>query len=84
MAFDESKDKQLQEWTIQGDNDSKVCIGVYQYNDGPIKIQIGPRLIEKKSGGDVRVKTGRLSHKEFLAVVNLATKIAKVVAKASK
>jgi len=83
MAYDEAKDKCIQEWTIQGDSE-KVMVGVYQYNGGPVKVQIGPRLLVKANGEETRLKAGRLSAKEFVALVTLGPKIEKVVAVAMK
>jgi hypothetical protein len=77
MAFDESKDKVLGSWTIKGDDDSTIEVAVCQYNGGPIKVQIGPRLVEKKNGEAMRLKAGRLTMSEYAKLVALDPKIQK-------
>lgn len=77
MAFDKNLDKVFGEWKLQGDEDSVIEVAVCQYNNGPIKVQIGPRIVEKKSGEELRLKAGRLSIPEFEKLMALAPKIHK-------
>jgi hypothetical protein len=83
VAYDEKKDKCIQEWKVQGESDS-VMVGVYQYDGGAVKVQIGPRIITKSNGEETRLKAGRLSAREFVGLVNLAPKIAKAIQSARK
>lgn len=63
MAFDKSKDNELWVDTIEGDNDT-LRISVFAYNGGERKLQIGPRVYEKKNGDDGFRKAGRLTADE--------------------
>lgn len=75
MAFDESKDKMLQEWRSGG-----LVVSVRQYNDGARKLQIGPREVEKKDGEMTHRKAGRLSGEEWTWLESIAVEIGKVIA----
>ena len=59
MAFDETKDKKLKAVTC-----GNVEVSLRQYNGGDVKVQIGPRFYENKSGERKPAKCGRLSLEE--------------------
>jgi hypothetical protein len=63
MAFDSTKDNELWVDEIEGDNDT-LKISVFSYNGGERKLQIGPRVYEKKNGDDGFRKAGRLTANE--------------------
>ncbi len=66
MAFNRALDKELFSAEI-GDNGLKV--GIFSYNGGDKKFQIGPRTYTKKDGTTGFNKVGRMSMNE---VVDLA------------
>lgn len=66
MAFDESKDKKL--WTGQVND---LLLSVHCYNGGEPRLQIGPRVIEKKDGTETYRKAGRLHAVEVAYIVEL-------------
>ncbi len=60
MAYDEAKDVCL--WETRPENDGPgLCFGVYQYDGGEKKLQIGPRLVAKGDGTVAFTKAGRLT-----------------------
>jgi hypothetical protein len=75
VPYDESKDKCLKEWMLPSD----LCIGVYQYNGGEKKIQVGPRVMKKNGGGEIYAKAGRMSAAELKGLTVLAPEILAVM-----
>jgi hypothetical protein len=64
MAFDPEKDKVLKKWRCE---DTGLILSINQYGDGEPKLQIGPRILEKKDGGErAPVKAGRLSIEDLM------------------
>ena len=64
--FDESKDKTVFE---ARNEETGLWFGLYSYNGGDPKVQIGPREVEKKDGSPMFVKAGRLTISEMDWVV---------------
>jgi hypothetical protein len=61
MAYDKSADKVLYMANIEGENDTVLKVSVYSYNGGEPKLQIGPRVYQKRNGEDGFRKAGRLT-----------------------
>ena len=61
MAYDKSADKVLYMANIDGENDTTLKVSVYSYNGGEPKLQIGPRVYQKRNGEDGFRKAGRLT-----------------------
>ena len=62
MPFDPSKDKTLKAWQC---DDTGLIVSINQYDNGQPKLQIGPRMVQKKGGGPAApAKAGRLSYEE--------------------
>ncbi len=58
-GFDPSKDKKLKEWRCE---ETGLVVSINQYGNGEPKLQIGPRILKNKDGGDrAPIKSGRLS-----------------------
>ena len=56
MAFDPDKDKVLKAWKCE---ETGLIISINQYDKGQPKLQIGPRILNKKEGGQrTPVKAG--------------------------
>jgi hypothetical protein len=73
MAFDESKDKLIKGWRV-GD----LMFGVYQYGDGEVKFQVGPRILDTKQG-EQKVRAGRLTMAEIEGIVKAGPEILKAM-----
>jgi hypothetical protein len=58
MPFDPDKDKMLKKWRCE---ETGLVVSINQYADGDPKLQIGPRVIIRKDGGESQRKAGRLS-----------------------
>ena len=63
MAFDPEKDKVLKKWKC---TDTGLVVSINQYDTGEPKLQIGPRVITKKDGGESQRKAGRLTMEDLL------------------
>ena len=62
MPFDPSKDKVLKAWKCES---TGLIVSINQYDKGEPKIQIGPRILRKKEGGQrTPVKAGRLTFED--------------------
>jgi hypothetical protein len=65
MAYDASKDVQLNEWAMFGeDAEANLFASVMQYNGGEKKFQVGPRTYINKKGEVKFQKVGRLTKEE--------------------
>lgn len=64
MAFDPEKDKILKMWKCEY---TGLVVSINQYGEAQPKVQIGPRILKKKDGGDrAPVKAGRLSVEDIM------------------
>ena len=64
MAFDPEKDKVLKMWKCE---DTGLVVSINQYGEAQPKVQIGPRILKKRDGGDrATVKAGRLSIEDLM------------------
>ncbi|MBU4209482.1 MAG: hypothetical protein KKH84_04645 [Proteobacteria bacterium] len=64
MAFDPEKDKVLKVWKCE---DTGLIVSINQYGEAQPKLQIGPRILKKKDGGDrAPGKAGRLSIEDLM------------------
>jgi hypothetical protein len=71
MAYDKSADKVLYMANIDGENDTTLKVSVYSYNGGEPKLQIGPRVYQKRNGEDGFRKAGRLTGGEVEKLADL-------------
>jgi len=63
MPFDPSKDKILKKWQCE---ETGLVVSVNQYAGGEPKVQIGPRVFQRKDGKESQRKAGRLSIEDLL------------------
>ena len=64
MPYDPEKDKTLKQWKCE---ETGLVISINQYGEGQPKVQIGPRILQKKDGSErAPAKAGRLSVEDFL------------------
>jgi len=70
MAYNKNLDKAVWEADIVGVNDT-LKIAVMAYNGGERKLQIGPRVYEKKNGDNGFRKAGRMTTTEVAEFVTL-------------
>ena len=78
MAYNKGLDKAVWESDIGGDNDI-LKVSVMAYNGGEKKLQIGPRIYEKKNGDAGFRKAGRMTVEEVKELVNLLPDIGKAL-----
>ncbi len=72
MPFDPEKDKELKHWQ---NPDTGLVISINRYGDGEAKMQVGPRMIKKKSGGESRTKAGRLTMEDVLWLYDIIDEV---------
>lgn len=58
MAFDASKDKVLKQWRC---DETGLVVSINRYGEGDAKVQIGPRIVIKKDGGESQRRAGRMT-----------------------
>ncbi|MFP4349625.1 MAG: hypothetical protein ACOC3W_10405 [Thermodesulfobacteriota bacterium] len=63
MPYDPSKDKVLKTWRCE---ETGLVVSINQYGDGEPKVQIGPRIVIKKDGGESQRKAGRLTVEDLM------------------
>ena len=63
MPFDPEKDKILKKWRCE---ETGLVVSINQYNKGEPKLQIGPRVVTKKDGGETQRKAGRLTIEDLM------------------
>jgi hypothetical protein len=72
MPFDPEKDKELKKWQSP---ETGLLISINRYGEGEAKMQVGPRMIKKKTGGESRTKAGRLTMEDVLWLYDIIDEI---------
>jgi hypothetical protein len=63
MPFEPEKDKELKRWTCE---ETGLVVTINQYADAQPKVQIGPRVFQRKDGMTSQRKAGRLSMEDLM------------------
>ncbi|MBW1776570.1 MAG: hypothetical protein JRI76_05360 [Deltaproteobacteria bacterium] len=63
MAFEPEKDKELKRWVC---DETGLVVTINQYADAQPKVQIGPRVFQRKDGTTSQRKAGRLAMEDLL------------------
>lgn len=63
MAFDPEMDKVLRKWE---NKETGLIVSINRYGEGEAKLQIGPRVFQKKDGSERQGKAGRLNVEDVL------------------
>jgi len=64
MAYDPEKDKVLKKWKCE---ETGLIVSINRYGSSEAKLQIGPRILLKKDGGErAPVKAGRLTIEDLM------------------
>ena len=59
MPYDPAKDEMLKQWRCE---ETGLAVSIHRYDGGEAKLQIGPRLLRRKDGGErAPAKAGRLT-----------------------
>lgn len=72
MPFDPEKDKVLKQWKC---DETGLVVSIHQYAEGEPKVQIGPRVVKKKSGGESLTKAGRLTIEDLMWVYEIIDEV---------
>lgn len=72
MPFDPEKDKTLQRWRNE---ETGLVVSINQYGDGEPKVQIGPRIVIKKDGGESQRKAGRLTIEDLMWLYDIIDEV---------
>jgi len=63
MPFDPDKDKVLKQWRCE---ETGLVVAIHKYGEGEPKVQIGPRIVIKKTGGESQRKAGRMTIEDLM------------------
>jgi hypothetical protein len=63
MPFDPDKDKILKQWRCE---ETGLVVAIHKYGEGEPKVQIGPRIVIKKDGGESQRKAGRMTIEDLM------------------
>lgn len=64
MPYDPAKDEMLKQWRCE---ETGLAVSIHRYDGGEAKLQIGPRLLRRKDGGErAPAKAGRLTIEDLL------------------
>lgn len=72
MPFDPSKDEKLKEWKSE---ETGLVVSINSYNNGEPKVQIGPRMVQTKTGGERATKAGRLTMEDMMWLYDVIDEI---------
>ncbi len=79
MPFDPEKDKVIKSWRCE---ETGLIISINQYNEGQPKVQIGPRILMKKDGGERSpMKAGRLTVEDMLWLYDIIDEVKEMMTK---
>jgi len=80
MPFDPSMDKVLKKWQCE---ETGLLVTINQYGNGEPKVQIGPRVVVKKDGGESQRKAGRLTMEDLLWFYDIIDEVKEELARLS-
>jgi hypothetical protein len=64
MPYDPDKDEMLKQWRCE---ETGLTVSIQRYDGGEAKLQIGPRLLRRKDGGErAPAKAGRLTIEDLM------------------
>ncbi len=64
MPYDPEKDEMIKQWRCE---ETGLMVSIQRYAGGEAKVQIGPRILKRKDGGErAPAKAGRLTIEDLL------------------
>lgn len=64
MPYEASKDEVIKQWRCE---ETGLMVSIQRYDGGEAKVQIGPRMLKKRDGGDrAPAKAGRLTIEDVM------------------
>jgi len=72
MPFEPEKDKVVKKWRCE---QTGLVISINQYDNGEPKLQIGPRVVIKKDGGEAQRKSGRLTIEDVMWIYDVIDEV---------
>ena len=64
MPYDANKDEVLKQWHCE---ETGLMVSIQRYDGGEDKVQIGPRILKRKDGGErAPAKAGRLTIEDMM------------------
>lgn len=63
MPYDQEMDKVLKQWRSE---ETGLVVAIHRYAKGEPKLQIGPRIVIKKDGGESQRKAGRMTIEDLM------------------
>ena len=73
MPYDPEKDEMLKQWRC---DETGLLVSIQRYAGGEAKVQIGPRILMKKDGGErAPAKAGRLTVEDVLWLYDIIDEV---------
>lgn len=73
MPYDANKDQMLKQWRCE---ETGLVLSIQRYDGGEAKLQIGPRLLRRKDGGErAPAKAGRLTMEDLLWIYDIIDEV---------
>jgi hypothetical protein len=73
MPYDASKDEVIKQWRCE---ETGLLVSIQRYDGGEAKVQIGPRMLKKRDGGDrAPAKAGRLTIEDILWLYDIIDEV---------
>jgi hypothetical protein len=73
MPYDANKDEVIKQWRCE---ETGLLISIQRYDGGEAKVQIGPRILRKKDGGErAPAKAGRLTIEDLMFLYDIIDEI---------
>jgi hypothetical protein len=63
MPYDPEMDNVLKQWRSE---ETGLIVAIHRYGNGEPKLQIGPRIVMKKDGGETQRKAGRMTIEDLM------------------
>lgn len=73
MPYDPEKDEMIKQWRCE---ETGLIISIQRYAGGEAKVQIGPRILKRKDGGErAPAKAGRLTIEDLLWIYDIIDEV---------
>ncbi|KJS32614.1 MAG: hypothetical protein VR64_05910 [Desulfatitalea sp. BRH_c12] len=73
MPYDPTKDETIKQWHCE---ETGLMVSIHRYDGGEAKVQIGPRILRRKDGGErAPAKAGRLTIEDLMWLYDIIDEV---------
>jgi hypothetical protein len=73
MPYDPTKDEKIKQWHCE---ETGLMVSIHRYDGGEAKVQIGPRILRRKDGGErAPAKAGRLTIEDLMWLYDIIDEV---------